>query len=109
MVELIPFFFIVFYWTPPHFWALAIRYKDDYEAAGVPMLPAVVGIEATTRRMLLYTGLMVGVSMMLVPQWQYELASLIPEVRVVEIVGARHELVWTHPDRVLDELAAFLG
>jgi len=43
------------------------------------------------------------------PQWQYELASLIPEVQVVEIVGARHELVWTHPDRVLDELAAFLG
>jgi heme o synthase len=73
-------FFIVFYWTPPHFWALAVRYKDDYEAAGVPMLPAVVGIEATTRRMLLYTGLMVGVSMMLVPlggmSWIYLVAAL---------------------------------
>ncbi len=72
-------FFIVFYWTPPHFWALAVRYKDDYEAAGVPMLPAVVGIEATTRRMLLYTGLMVGVSMMLVPlggmSWIYLVAA----------------------------------
>lgn len=60
-------FLIVFYWTPPHFWALAVRYKDDYERAGVPMLPVVAGIEATTRRMLLYTGLMVGVSMLLVP------------------------------------------
>lgn len=43
------------------------------------------------------------------PAWQYELASLIPDVEVVEIVGARHEVVWTHPDRVVDELSAFLG
>lgn len=60
-------FLIVFYWTPPHFWALALRYKDDYEEAGVPMLPVVAGVESTTRRMLLYTGLMVGVSLLLVP------------------------------------------
>jgi protoheme IX farnesyltransferase len=60
-------FLVVFYWTPPHFWALAIRYKDDYEAAGVPMLPVVSGVEVTTRRMLLYTGVMVGVSLLLVP------------------------------------------
>ena len=73
-------FFIVFYWTPPHFWALAVRYKDDYEKAGVPMLPAVAGIEATTRRMLLYTGLMVAVSLLLVPLggmgWIYLMAAL---------------------------------
>jgi len=73
-------FFIVFYWTPPHFWALALRYKDDYVKAGVPMLPAVAGIEATTRRMLFYTGLMVGVSLMLVPlagmSWIYLIAAL---------------------------------
>lgn len=43
------------------------------------------------------------------PAWQYELASLIPDVKVVEIVGARHEVVWSHPDRVLDELRDFLG
>lgn len=60
-------FLIVFYWTPPHFWALALRYQDDYAAAGVPMLPVVAGVEATTRRILLYTGLMVGVSLLLVP------------------------------------------
>jgi len=73
-------FFIVFYWTPPHFWALAVRYKDDYETAGVPMLPVVAGVEATTRRMLLYTGLMVGVSLTLVPlggmSWIYLVAAL---------------------------------
>jgi protoheme IX farnesyltransferase len=68
-------FLIVFYWTPPHFWALAVRYRDDYARAGVPMLPVVVGVERTTRRMLLYTGLMVGVSLLLVPiaelRWLY--------------------------------------
>jgi len=73
-------FLIVFYWTPPHFWALAVRYKDDYEAAGVPMLPVVAGIEATTRRMLLYTCLMVGVSLALVPiadmGWIYLISAI---------------------------------
>jgi protoheme IX farnesyltransferase len=72
-------FLVVFYWTPPHFWALAVRYKDDYEAAGVPMLPVIAGVEATTRRMLLYTTLMVGVSLLLVPlggmSWIYLLAA----------------------------------
>jgi protoheme IX farnesyltransferase len=74
-------FLVVFYWTPPHFWALALRYKDDYERAGIPMLPVVAGIEVTTRRMLLYTGLMVGVSLLLVPlanmSWIYLTASLV--------------------------------
>jgi protoheme IX farnesyltransferase len=74
-------FLVVFYWTPPHFWALAIRYKDDYERAGVPMLPVVAGVEATTRKMLLYTGLMVGVSLFLVPvagmRWIYLVAAVV--------------------------------
>ena len=74
-------FLIVFYWTPPHFWALALRYRDDYAAAGVPMLPVVAGVEATTRRMLLYTGLMVGVSLLLVPlggmSWVYLVSALV--------------------------------
>lgn len=74
-------FVVVFYWTPPHFWALAIRYKDDYSAAGVPMLPVVVGTAATARRMLLYTGLMVGVSLLLVPlgamSWIYLTAAVV--------------------------------
>jgi protoheme IX farnesyltransferase len=73
-------FLIVFYWTPPHFWALAIRYREDYERAGVPMLPVVAGVEATTRKMLLYTGLMVGISLLLVPvagmRWIYLVAAI---------------------------------
>ena len=74
-------FLVVFYWTPPHFWALAIRYRDDYERAGVPMLPVVVGVEATTRKMLLYTGLMVAISLLLVPvagmRWIYLIAAIV--------------------------------
>ena len=48
-------FAIIFYWTPPHFWALAIRYKDDYAAADVPMLPSVVTLRETSIRILIYT------------------------------------------------------
>jgi 3-oxoadipate enol-lactonase/4-carboxymuconolactone decarboxylase len=43
------------------------------------------------------------------PAWQYELAGLIPDAKIVEIVGARHEVVWSHPSRILDELSGFLG
>ena len=58
-------FALVFYWTPPHFWALSLRIRKDYEAAGVPMLPVVKGIPETTRQIALYTVLMVAVSLVL--------------------------------------------
>ncbi len=58
-------FAIVFYWTPPHFWALALRYEDDYAAAGVPMLPVVVGRARTLDHIVVYTFVLVGVSLML--------------------------------------------
>ncbi len=48
-------FLVIFVWTPPHFWALAIRYRSDYMAAEVPMLPAVMSLEATARRIVAYT------------------------------------------------------
>ena len=51
-------FAIIFYWTPPHFWALAIRYKDDYAAADVPMLPVVASLRRTSERILAYTLLL---------------------------------------------------
>ena len=58
-------FAIVFYWTPPHFWALSLRIRKDYAAAGVPMLPVVKGIPETTRQIALYTVLMVAISLVL--------------------------------------------
>lgn len=60
-------FAIIFFWTPPHFWALAIKYKDDYAAAGVPMLPVVAKPRVVTLQMLLHAIAMVGVTIALWP------------------------------------------
>ena len=60
-------FAVIFYWTPPHFWALAIRYRSDYEAADVPMLPAVAGLRATARRIVAYTLALWALTLVLVP------------------------------------------
>jgi heme o synthase len=58
-------FAIIFFWTPPHFWALAIMIRDDYKAAGVPMLPVVVGFEETRRAIFLYTWILIGLTSLL--------------------------------------------
>ena len=60
-------FAIVFYWTPPHTWALAMKYEDDYAAGGVPMLPVVAGRHETTKQITLYSILMVAVSLIFGP------------------------------------------
>jgi protoheme IX farnesyltransferase len=55
-------FAIVFYWTPPHFWALSLLMKDEYAKVGIPMMPVVRGEQETRRQILLYTGLLYAVS-----------------------------------------------
>lgn len=60
-------FVIIFLWTPPHFWALAIRHADDYKAAGVPMMPVVVSLERTVRSMTIYAALLTLSTLVLVP------------------------------------------
>ena len=60
-------FAIIFYWTPPHFWALAIRYRDDYAAAEVPMLPVVQSLRRTSMRILLYTLLLWALTVVFSP------------------------------------------
>ncbi len=60
-------FAIVFLWTPPHFWALALRYERDYSAAGIPMLPVVAGKEETTKRILRYSVVLVATTLALYP------------------------------------------
>ena len=54
-------FAVVFFWTPAHFWALAMKYRDDYAAAGIPMLPVVRGVEVTTRQIAGYAMITVVV------------------------------------------------
>jgi protoheme IX farnesyltransferase len=58
-------FSIIFFWTPPHFWALAIMIRDDYKAAGVPMLPVIVGVRETRRAMFLYTLILTALTALL--------------------------------------------
>ena len=58
-------FLIVFFWTPPHFWALALRYKDEYARANVPMLPVVRGDAATKRQILIYAVVLTAISLAL--------------------------------------------
>ena len=73
-------FAIVFFWTPPHFWALAVRYKEDYAAAGVPMLPVVASPVEVGRQIVLYTYATVAASLVLWPlatSWIYGACALI--------------------------------
>jgi heme o synthase len=74
-------FVAMFLWTPPHFWALAIRYADDYRAADVPMLPAVVPMAEATRQMIGYTVALVISTVVLVPVaelgWIYTVSAVV--------------------------------
>ena len=60
-------FLIVFLWTPPHFWALSLRYCEDYRAAGVPMLPVVRGVERTVREIFVYALVLVAATIAFMP------------------------------------------
>ncbi len=74
-------FLVVFFWTPPHFWALAIRYRADYAAAKVPMLPVVAGPRAVARQIVVYAYLTVAASLALWPVastgWFYPIAAAV--------------------------------
>jgi protoheme IX farnesyltransferase len=66
-------FAVIFFWTPPHFWALAMKFKDDYAAASVPMLPVVAPAATVARKILIYSYAMVAATLALVPDagWLY--------------------------------------
>jgi len=74
-------FVVIFIWTPPHFWALAVRYRDDYEAANVPMLPVVASLRRTTLEILVYTVVMWMVTVLIGPAanlgWIYALSAMV--------------------------------
>jgi protoheme IX farnesyltransferase len=62
----VAFFLVIFFWTPPHFWALAIKYKDDYEAASIPMLPVIAARTIVLKNMWFYTVAMIASSVALI-------------------------------------------
>ncbi|VFA82049.1 Protoheme IX farnesyltransferase [Gordonia paraffinivorans] len=81
-------FLVIFFWTPPHTWALAMRYKEDYAAAGVPMLPVIATEERVTRQMLVYTWLTVLCTLVLIPatSWIYTVIAVVAGAWFVERV-----------------------
>jgi protoheme IX farnesyltransferase len=72
-------FVVIFIWTPPHFWALAVRYRDDYAAANVPMMPVVASLRRTTLEILVYSVIMWALTMLVGPAahlgWVYALSA----------------------------------
>jgi protoheme IX farnesyltransferase len=74
-------FVAMFLWTPPHFWALAVKYADDYRAADVPMLPAVAPIEVAVRQMVWYTAALFVTTLILIPVaglgWIYAISAVV--------------------------------
>lgn len=77
-IQAIILFMVIFFWTPPHTWALGMRYREDYEAAGVPMMPVVKPPIQVTRHILAYTWATVVTSLLLVPAagWIYAVAAV---------------------------------
>jgi protoheme IX farnesyltransferase len=97
-------FAVVFLWTPPHFWALAIKYRDDYATANVPMLPVVATELTVATRILAYSYAMVGVSLLLWPVahtgWIYPcIAALAGGAFLRQAHGLRRRVVAGEPAR----------
>ncbi len=85
------FFFVIFFWTPPHFWALAIKYKDDYALAGTPMLPVVATKSNVRLQMWLHTVLMISSSIALIslaslPMWSMAMTILLGAVFAFQLL-----------------------
>ena len=72
-------FLVIFIWTPPHFWALAVRYRDDYAAANVPMLPVVTSLRRTTLEIMVYSVIMWALTILIGPSaglgWIYAISA----------------------------------
>ena len=78
------FFLLIFFWTPPHFWALAVRYKDDYKAAGIPMLPVVAPIKSVINQMWFHSLAMVLVSLLVIFYiFTTELATVLTALAII--------------------------
>ncbi len=91
-------FLIVFFWTPPHFWALAIRYSDDYASASVPMMPVVNGQRSTARQILVYSLLVWAVSLWLWPAADMGYIYLVAAIGIGAMFSGRALQMVREPD-----------
>ena len=85
------FFLLIFFWTPPHFWALAVRYKDDYKAAGIPMLPVVAPIKSVINQMWFHSLAMVLFSLLVI--WSAKLPIWLSVITLLLIAGWKRQLI----------------
>ncbi|ASY08833.2 protoheme IX farnesyltransferase [Candidatus Nanopelagicus limnes] len=85
------FFLLIFFWTPPHFWALAVRYKDDYKAAGIPMLPVVAPIKSVINQMWFHSLAMVAFSLLVI--WSAKLPIWLSVITLLLIAGWKRQLI----------------
>jgi protoheme IX farnesyltransferase len=85
------FFLLIFFWTPPHFWALAVRYKDDYSAAAIPMLPSVAPMRSVINQMWFHSTLMVVISVLVITSAELSLLVLLASLFL--IIGWKIQLI----------------
>jgi protoheme IX farnesyltransferase len=85
------FFLLIFFWTPPHFWALAVRYKDDYTAASIPMLPVVAPMKSVINQMWLHSTLMAVISVLVITTAKLPIWALV--LSVLLIIGWKIQLI----------------
>jgi protoheme IX farnesyltransferase len=85
------FFLLIFFWTPPHFWALAVRYKDDYTAASIPMLPVVAPMKSVINQMWLHSTLMAVISVLVITTAKLPIWTLV--LSVLLIIGWKIQLI----------------
>ena len=85
------FFLLIFFWTPPHFWALAVRYRDDYSAAAIPMLPSIAPMKSVIKQMWFHSTLMVVISILVITSAKLSLWVLLASLFL--IIGWKIQLI----------------
>ncbi|MFM8844043.1 MAG: heme o synthase [Actinomycetota bacterium] len=108
------FFMVIFFWTPPHFWALAIKYKDDYAAAGIPMLPVVAPINKVEQQMWFHTIAMVFVSFITfvsadLSAWLYIFNASIAAIFILQVAKLRKEDISKSAARIFHGSITYLS
>ena len=108
------FFLVVFFWTPPHFWALAVRYKSDYQAAGIPMLPVVAPIKTVIRQMWFHSISMMVVSLLVIQtaklgNWMFILTLLLLIFWKLQLINITREPSEANAGRLFQASIVFLS
>ena len=108
------FFMVIFFWTPPHFWALAIKYRDDYEAAGIPMLPVVAPMRKVSQQMWFHTIAMVCTSFLTfyaagLELWLYIVNALLALIFIYQMTGLKEQNIEKSAARIFNGSITYLS